>query len=109
LQFYLKLEEKHQAMEEEKIQLEAKMKVISLAVIDFPLSCICVLLCLCFKPSYIFTMKNLVLNMSIMQLQCFCFRSSCNVYTVAVSNFVPTIFYDCNMLPDSQPVPAENK
>ena len=32
LQFYMKLEEKHQAMEEEKIQLEAKLKVIYLAV-----------------------------------------------------------------------------
>jgi hypothetical protein len=50
LQFYLKLEEKHQAMEEEKIQLEAKMKVISLAVIVFPLSCICILLCLSVSP-----------------------------------------------------------
>ena len=27
LQFYMKLEEKHQAMEEEKIQLEARLKV----------------------------------------------------------------------------------
>lgn len=33
LQFYMKLEEKHQAMEEEKIQLEAKLKVIYLAIL----------------------------------------------------------------------------
>ena len=37
LQFYMKLEEKHQAMEEEKIQLEAKLKVIYLAVISLKL------------------------------------------------------------------------
>jgi hypothetical protein len=39
LQFYLKLEEKHQAMEEEKVQLEAKLKVFFflLLSIDSPL------------------------------------------------------------------------
>ena len=34
LQFYMKLEEKHQAMEEEKIQLEARLKVICPAAIS---------------------------------------------------------------------------
>jgi hypothetical protein len=38
LQFYMKLEEKHQAMEEEKIQLEAKLKVVYLAVISLELN-----------------------------------------------------------------------